>query len=583
MKNLKLYDTDMSLIAILENATDKGYEKKLNDLWQATFSMPADDPKAKLCTPFRIVELFDGEDRVDLFRILPSVYSSDESSEIIVFNCEHVLATLVDDILFQYHEQNNLPTADVLAYILSFQTTPKWQLGQVDFANEYSYKWESENLLGSLFAVPGPFIEDHQWTWDTTTQPWTLNLIAPSTETKTWIRYGRNLKNVEKETDPSFLCTRMYGLGYGEGVNQLTISEVNAGSDFIDADTIGQYGVISRIFTDTKEENADTLKAKMAAALAGLKIPRVSYSVGAAHLYQITNNSIDDFYLGAYCQTIDKEDDLTFKARVINISKKDLEGNPGEANLEIANSPEDIAKSIGELANRQRISEVYAQGATNILAQDFADNCDATNPAVLRFYVPEETVRINKMELNFKTLNFRAFSKAIQGGGSIATTTAAGGSTVESSEPGIWALSPPQFLLGDFMNFAGVHTHGGAVASDGGHAHSMFSVAHTHNVSIPNHFHSLSLPNHVHGIEYGIFLNGTLPTAITVTVDGNPVPGLTLNEDGIDLIPYLAVDGDGKVTRGAWHEISISPNALGRIEANIITQLFIQSRGGGNY
>jgi len=619
VKPLKLYDTDMSLVAILENATGKGYAKKLNDLWQATFSMPANDPKAKLCTPFRIVEIFDGEERVDLFRILPSSHSSDDAGEMMVFNCEHVLATLIDDILFQYHERNNVPTEDVLEYILGFQTTPKWQLGQVDFEYLFSYKWESENLLGSLFSVPQPFIDEYQWTWDTTTTPWTLNLIAPDTAIKTWIRYGRNLKGIDKQTDPTNLCTRLYGLGYGEGVNQLTINEINAGLPYIDADTIGTYGIVARIYTDTKEENAATLKAKMQAYLEQLKIPRMEYSVAAAHLYQITDKSIDDFYLGAYCKTIDKEDDLTFTAKVVTISKKDLDGAPGDVDLEIANSPQDIAKSISSLSNRQRISEVYAQGATNLLAQDFADNADATYPAVMRFYIPEETVRINKMELNFKTSNFRAYSKAIQGGGAVASTTAAGGSTVESSDPGVWTLYPPQYLLPDFMEYAGSHSHsfsgsdsdsvsisgttgttsghshsfsdsdsvsisiGGTTSTVGGHAHEMYSVAHTHDVDIPNHFHAITLPDHTHGIEYGIYLNGSLPTAVTVTVDGTAIPGLTLNENGVNLIPYLEVDANGKIKRGAWHEIRIAPDNLARIEANIVTQLFIQSRGGGNY
>lgn len=604
MKPLKLYDQNMTFVAFLENATDKGYTKKLNDLWQATFSMPANDPKAKLCTPFRIVELYDGEERVDLFRILPSIHSSDESSEKIVFNCEHVLATLTDDLLFQYHERNNIPTSNVLSYILGFQTTSKWQLGQVDFSYLFSYKWESENLLGSLFSVPEPFIDEYQWTWDTTTFPWTLNLISPSQEIKTWIRYGRNLKNVEKRTDPTNLCTRLYGLGYGEGVNQLTISDVNGGLPYIQASTAGTYGIISRVFADMKEENANTLKGKMQAILEQLKIPRMEYAVGTAHLYQITDKKIDDFYLGAYCKTIDKEDDLTFTARVVTINKPDIDGAPGDVDIEIANSPQDVAKSISGLANRQRINEVYAQGATNLLAQDFQDNADSSNPAIMKFYIPQETVRINKMELNFKTTKFRAYSKAIEGGGAVATTTAAGGSTVESSDPGVWTLYPPQYLLPDFMEFAGSHTvnisisgttgSGGDPAhthsfsdsdsdSIGGHAHEMYSVAHTHDVDIPNHFHAISLPDHTHGIEYGIYLNPVTATSITVTVDGNVIPGLDLNENGVDLIPYLAVDSDGKITRGTWHEIQISPNNLARVEANIVTQLFIQSRGGGNY
>lgn len=604
MKPLRLYDTDMSLVAILENATDKGYTKKLNDLWQATFSMPANDPKAKLCTPFRIVELFDGEERVDLFRILPSSHSSDDTGEMMVFNCEHVLATLIDDILFQYHERNNVPTEDVLEYILGFQTTPKWQLGQVDFTYMFSYKWESENLLGSIFSVPEPFVDEYQWTWDTTTQPWTLNLIAPSAEVKTWIRYGRNLKNVEKRTDPTNLCTRLYGLGYGEGVNQLTISEVNSGLPYIEADTVGTYGVIARIYTDTKEENATTLKGKMEAILEQLKIPRMEYTVGAAHLHKITDKSIDDFYLGAYCKTIDKEDELTFTARVVTITKPDIDGAPGDIEIEIANSPQDVAKSISSLANRQRINEVYAQGATNIMANDYTDNCDPLHPAVIKFYIPEETVRINKLQLNYESSAFRAYSKATTGGGDHRHRMF-------------------EFLGGDMMftdstssenvSISGTTGSGG----DPSHSHSFSdSASHSHDYEKPfrcTTYRGLINPDpldpiwatiglsedysavmsfdlytadssgeHTHDIEYGIY-EGTTHTAVTVEVDGTPVPGLGVNENDVDLVPYLSTDANGKIQRGAWHEIRITPNDLGRISASVITQFFIQSRGGGNY
>jgi phage minor structural protein len=44
---------------------------------------------------------------------------------------------------------------------------------------------------------------------------------------------------IEKDEDPTEIITRLYPLGYGEGVNQLTISSVNNGVPYIDADTIG--------------------------------------------------------------------------------------------------------------------------------------------------------------------------------------------------------------------------------------------------------------------------------------------------------------------------------------------------------
>ena len=63
----------------------------------ATFTLPLDDPKNALCTPFNFVELYDNGERVDLYRIMPKATEKSESTETITYNCEHVLATLIDD------------------------------------------------------------------------------------------------------------------------------------------------------------------------------------------------------------------------------------------------------------------------------------------------------------------------------------------------------------------------------------------------------------------------------------------------------------------------------------------------------
>ena len=60
-------------------------------------------------------------------------------------------------------------------------------------------------------------------------------------------------------------------------------------------------------------------------------------------------------------------------------------------------------------------------------------------------------------------------------------------------------------------------------------------------------------------------------------MDGNLVSS---SEDRINIIPFLSKDAGGKILRGQWHEVSIKPNGLGRINANIFGQYFLQSRGG---
>jgi phage minor structural protein len=223
-----IYDNQMKKQAILENAFNIGYEKKLNELWTAFFSLPADDPKNVYCKPLAYAELFDQGERVELFRITPALLEKTDA-EVNTYQCEHVLATLIDDVLFQYHEigGTGIFTTTAINYVLSKQTVTRWELGQNDFTRQFLYKWENENLLGSLFSIPKPFLEDYQWTWDTTVYPWVINLVQISDQVQSYVRYRKNMQSIRREIDPTELCTRLYCLGYGEGVNQLTIKEVN--------------------------------------------------------------------------------------------------------------------------------------------------------------------------------------------------------------------------------------------------------------------------------------------------------------------------------------------------------------------
>lgn len=594
---IKVYNQSMQLVAMLDNAFAIGYEMPLNALWTASFSLPANDPKTAECQPLYFVEMFDGDERIDLFRIVPHAAKRDSSGQTITYQCEHVLATLLDDIMFQFHQLGNLGvyTDDVIAYVLDRQTVGRWQLGDVDFARQFEYSWENENLLAALFSIPKPFVDAYQWTWDTSSYPWTLNLLEPpaagADPNLQYIRYGVNLQQIEKTVDPTTLCTRLYCLGFGEGVNQLTIAEVNGGLPYLDADTQAQYGVISKIFVDRRFESPETLKARGEALLTELKQPRITYRAKAADL------GLQRIVTGSNAIVKDEELGVDIVARIVNVGKRDVTGSPGDIDIEIANRPIDIAGSIADLANRQRINEVYAQGATNLQSHDFADNCDPDHPAVMRFYIPEETARINKMKLSYRCEPFRAYSRAIEGGGAISTTTASGGGTVVSSESDDYEDSPLyetgenkqtiftddagghfHVVTGGFTDFDGTHYH----SIEGVHTHYQTLIPHTHDVFIPSHTHGIVLPNHTHGIDYGIF-EGPTPTTVILRVDGSVVPGLSIDEQDIDIIPYLAKDSSGRVTRGAWHEITVTPNGLGRIVATVVQQIFVQSRGGGDF
>lgn len=212
--------------------------------------------------------------------------------------------------------------------------------------------------------------------------------------------------------DASGIANRIYALGYGEGVNQLTIAGVNGGKPYVeDAMSIQQYGLCSTILVDSRYEVAENLKGYAEQMLAELKNPYVSYEIGAIDLHRLTGDTFSKFRPGEIVRVVDEADGINLRTRIVSVEKSDAQGDPGSVTVTIANKSKDIAGSISELQNRALINETYAQGATNQQIYNFTDNADATHPATLKLYISDSVVRINKMLLNIQFEAFRAYEK----------------------------------------------------------------------------------------------------------------------------------------------------------------------------
>ncbi|MDM5155839.1 phage tail spike protein [Bacillus sp. DX1.1] len=697
MRHIKVYDINMNLVAILENAYKIGYVKETNNLWTCSFSLPLNDPKRFEVKPKRFIELYDHDKYIGKFIVNPKKTVKNESDNSITYNCEHVLSTFHSDVLFRYHQLTNWTTRDVLEYLFNQQEIKHWKLGVVEFTRYFHYAWENEDsLLNALISVPKPFNESYLWTWDDTQYPFTLNLVRPTDEKVDIIRYGKNLKGIEKDEDPTGLITRIYPLGYGEGVNQLGIEKVNGGVPYLQAEQsiIDEYGIHKRIWVDRRFEDAPSLKASGGGLLDKYKKPQVTVSVDCIDYELIDPYKLVRYDVSKIVGVYDEDTDTNVDLRIMKITKPDIYGDPSNIQLEIGNVRDDIGTTITDLQKKQLVNETYSQGSTNIDSHDYNDNCDPENPAVIRFYLPDDLVNINSLILTYQTEEFRAYSKATRGGGATVQSTSAGGAVVDStsagggvvnstssgggstqtsssgggstqtssaggggsytSEAGGGSVSTSsgggnhrhmmfgfQTTIGDnpagmpYRNFiSAVNNGGGAVGSaiptgdesdlwtytaSGDHSHSVSVPAHkhqvnvpshshsvnipshthnvsipehshqvsipshTHEISIPNHTHSITLPDHTHEILHGIYKLSEKPSKVVVKVDGNVVPVESTSAQNINLIPYLSKDDSGKIKRGQWHEITITPDKLGRVNANIISRLFIQSRTGGTF
>lgn len=136
-----------------------------------------------------------------------------------------------------------------------------------------------------------------------------------------------------------------------------------------------------------------------------------------------------------------------------------------------------------------------------------------------------------------------------------------------------------------------------ATGENGSHSHSfdhVHSMPHSHNIAhehtipalnfeLSSHNHTVSLPAHTHGIEHGIY-EGSRADAVTLRVDGVDVPAEAVGEnDEVDICAYMRKNDDGRIVRSTWHEVEFVPSGLTRIVANLFFQVFIQSRGAGDY
>ncbi|PED30833.1 hypothetical protein CON13_17745 [Bacillus cereus] len=647
----------MKLKAYLENVYNIKYSPPLNELWTAGFSLPFTDPKREEIETFDYVEIFDKGKRIGMFRIMDSDEEREVHEKIITYDCEHVLSTLMDSVLFGYHERINLTTRENIEYLLSKQRIKHWKLGKCDFTKYFSYSWENEDtILGPIYSIPKPFDEKFQWTWDDSSYPWTLNIVRYSEEITGELRYRKNMKGIKRKVEAKDVMTRIYPLGYGEGVNQLTIKSVNNGLPYIDAPAFVRelHDGFDYIWADRRFEDAQSLYASANSMLLKACMPKVTYEIDAIDYELIDPYKIEKYETGKLVRLYDEDFNISVDLRVMDRSKDDVTGNPLDVKLVLENKVTDLGTIQADIEKRQRVNEVYSQGTTNIDSRDFQDNCDPEHPAIIRFQIPNDVKNVNELLLTFEILRFRAYERAIKGGGAVVGSTAAGGGTVSSTSAGgsivqstssggsstqtstsgggsvqtssgggdhihkmfhgggIVPSEPP--TIGLYTAFsdpgrntaasfyakgtgASLYTHG----SSGEHTHSLSIPNHQHSISIPSHQHSISLPNHqhdihldphsheitlpnhTHDIEFGIFELYQTPSKVTIEVDGNTLSFDSIRGQDINLIPYLAKDSEGKLQRGRYVEIKITPDSLARINATVTGRLFIQSRSGGTY
>lgn len=436
MRYPRIYDLNLRRTGELRTAEITDLKLKDTPLSCVTVTVPTKDIGSFGYRQF--VEVFDAAGkRIDLFRVteIPKgVYGRAGTKKL---KCDQVLCTLSDDITPTYMQigGNGQPLESCIRQVLACQQTARWKLGRCDFATLYEYSFASEGLLSALLKLIEP-IPDALITTDTTGYPWTLNVVRADDTDATELRYSRNMEEISEEVLDTDFATRLYPLGYGEGVNQLNIKSVNGGTAYIDSPTQALWGVVSKPYVDTTITDAATLLAQGRAALELCCNPHVSYGVTCKDISILTGEKMDAFYAGRMARIIYRDYGLTIRARVREIHYPKPITEPWNAKLTIANRSADVASVIAQLQRTSRIEQLYGQGSTTFYSGGIEQNADKDTPAEGDIYIPADMVHINAIMLKVTLSSFRADSKGAKGGGGTVTTTRASGGGTQTSEAG---------------------------------------------------------------------------------------------------------------------------------------------------
>ena len=429
---LNIYDLNRKKTAVLQNAFNITETQELNKIYTLDFSIPATDQKTAFIQPFHYVRW--GEDG-ELYRIIRTSLD-DGDAAVLTVSCEHVIATLVDELMFGITQYGGgtIQTKTVITYLLNKQKTKNWTLAECDFSRKFEYLWEQENILNALYSIPSEFTTAYKWVFNTHVYPWKVSLkaIDATAIPQYYIRAKRNLLSSGTAQEYTNICTRIYPLGYGEGVNQLTIKDVNNGLAYLQspAGVVAQYGIREKVLVDRRFENAESLMQYGQTMLEALQVPSMSKTFDVVDLYPMTGDSIDNAAVGNICR-MTGDNTTAYITKTVRVLDE-----PGNLQISLSTKATDVASTVADLADRVRIETVYAQGATQIYQHSKDENATPTKGMKLSLYFPEEMRQINKVMLKLKLGKFRSYSQATNGAGDVATTTKAGGDVSTTTENG---------------------------------------------------------------------------------------------------------------------------------------------------
>lgn len=305
----------------------------LHPLSSASMTIGEDAPDIRI---HDYIEMFGPDGSAGIFRVSAIRETCGSQRQVTM---EHGIARLGDDMTASDTVLTGT-VRDMLSQLLSFQRVVWWALGEVE-VNEALPDMDAANanvletLLSVASSIDGAMLE-----LDQSSAPWLIHLRKKPTDVGCECRLNRNLSGVNIAINDAELCTRCVVEQMDENGEITTTS--------YDADTIGQWGVVSRLITvedgkDPEEEARKYLEAH--------KHPTVSIELDALTLSEQTGEPFDSFRLGLVCRVALPEWGVILEETIVSANYPDVYGQPDQVRLTLSNGQRDAATQLSGLRN----------------------------------------------------------------------------------------------------------------------------------------------------------------------------------------------------------------------------------------
>lgn len=427
---------------------------RLQPLSYAEMTLPATDVQIE---PRQLIELFGPDGSLGVYRV--TAVSADHVDQTQRLALDHAFATLSDDVAPGSEAVTFAGTVrQVLEHLLTHQNgTPRWTLGQCDAPGDYQivYQYGYENLMTALLRVAQTLPEGYAWQFEMGSA-WVLHLVRLPTEAQCEARLTRNLRAAQVTVDTSDLCTRVYP--FGGVVDDVRIDLTSRlGVPYVDGDTVGKWGVISRTFTEPKIDNAPLLEQIARRYLEQRQDPVTSVRLSALALSEATGETLDRFAPGYLCRLPLPEQGIALSERIVEVEYPDLVSRPTEAILTLANRLPAAEDELNSLLRENTYQILAGSGGYMTTTMLYSGSGCTNSPSVKKLVITDEFVVIDSVVLTI-TLPYSVPTIWVRVDGQLLP------GSIQSSSGRVRSLNITSYLSRDAGNAIAVGEHSFSIA-----------------------------------------------------------------------------------------------------------------------